>query len=110
MCSSAKHTKGTLIGKEDLANVKSPVSLVCIENDQLFPDEIREEGRKIFATKQIEHEIQVYPGVPHGEFSHSSINITLLSCNIQVLLSMVSTKMSRFKRRRRKPSTRCLHG
>lgn len=37
------------------------------ENDPLFPDEILEEGRKQFAASNIEHEIKVYEGVPHGK-------------------------------------------
>lgn len=37
-----------------------------IENDQLFPDDIREAGRKSLEERKVEHEIQVYPGMPHG--------------------------------------------
>ncbi|MCJ1389805.1 hypothetical protein MMC18_002662 [Xylographa bjoerkii] len=57
---------GTLVTKQDLEGVKSPVSMVCIENDQLFPDEIRETGRAYLEEKHIEHEIKIYSGVPHG--------------------------------------------
>ena len=39
------------------------------ENDQLFPDDIREAGKKHLEEKQIEHEIKVYPGVPHGTYT-----------------------------------------
>ena len=38
----------------------------AIENDQLFPDEIRESGKEYLEEKHIEHEIRVYSGVPHG--------------------------------------------
>ena len=57
---------GTLIGKEDIASVKSPVSMACVENDQLFPDEIRTAGQEFLENNKVEHEIKVYPGVPHG--------------------------------------------
>jgi dienelactone hydrolase len=39
----------------------------CPENDQLFPDDIREQGRQYLETNGIEHEVKVYSGVPHGE-------------------------------------------
>ncbi|EHY58236.1 hypothetical protein HRR83_004906 [Exophiala dermatitidis] len=56
----------TLVTREDLKAVRAPLTLVCVENDPLFPDEILEEGRKQFAASNIEHEIKVYEGVPHG--------------------------------------------
>ena len=37
------------------------------ENDQLFPEEILEAGRKYLEANNIEHEIRTYPGVPHGK-------------------------------------------
>ena len=40
--------------------------LIFAENDQLFPDEVREAGQKYLVDKQVEHEIKLYPGVPHG--------------------------------------------
>ncbi|MCJ1285689.1 hypothetical protein MMC26_005030 [Xylographa opegraphella] len=75
---------GTLVTKQDLEGVKSPVSMVCIgsfyimgslieqnltraiENDQLFPDDVRETGKAYLEENHIEHEIKVYSGVPHG--------------------------------------------
>lgn len=36
------------------------------ENDPLFPDEVRTSGQKYLEEQKLEHEIQVYPGVPHG--------------------------------------------
>ncbi|KAF2101605.1 dienelactone hydrolase family protein-like protein [Rhizodiscina lignyota] len=57
---------GTMITKEDIAAVKVPVCMVCVENDQLFPDETREEGKKLLEKTGIDHEVKVYPGVPHG--------------------------------------------
>lgn len=38
------------------------------ENDQLFPDDVRAEGQKYLVDKEIPHEIQVFPGVPHGQY------------------------------------------
>ena len=37
------------------------------ENDQVFPEEILEEGRKYLEANSIEHEIRTYAGVPHGK-------------------------------------------
>jgi hypothetical protein len=41
--------------------------MIFTENDQLFPEEILEEGRKYLEANNIEHEIRTYPGVPHGK-------------------------------------------
>ncbi|KAL9580992.1 MAG: hypothetical protein Q9212_004160 [Teloschistes hypoglaucus] len=60
---------GTMITKEDIEGLKAPVTMACTENDQLFPDDVRAEGQKYLVDKEIPHEIQVFPGVPHGQFS-----------------------------------------
>lgn len=69
-----------MISKGDFVGVKCPITFACVgelddpddgqvetlnvvENDPLFPDEIREEGIKFLNT---EHELKVYKGVPHG--------------------------------------------
>ncbi|KAI4193910.1 MAG: hypothetical protein LQ350_008086 [Teloschistes chrysophthalmus] len=57
---------GTMITKEDIEGLKAPVTMACTENDQLFPDDVRAEGQKYLVDKEIPHEIQVFPGVPHG--------------------------------------------
>ncbi|MCJ1241940.1 hypothetical protein MMC14_009947 [Varicellaria rhodocarpa] len=57
---------GTMVTKQDFQSVKAPITMVCVENDQLFPDSIREEGQQHLQNNQISHEIKVYPGVPHG--------------------------------------------
>lgn len=57
---------GTLIGKDDIENIKSPISMACVENDQLFPDDIRIAGQQALEKNMVEHEIKVYSGVPHG--------------------------------------------
>lgn len=58
---------GTLVGREDLKGVKAPVQLVCVEEDPLFPAEVLEEGIKGFEERKVEHEVEVYKGVPHGK-------------------------------------------
>lgn len=57
---------GTLITKEDLEGLKSPTTMACVENDQLFPEDVRIAGQKFLEENKVEHEIKVYPGVPHG--------------------------------------------
>ncbi|KAL9002603.1 MAG: hypothetical protein Q9188_004476 [Gyalolechia gomerana] len=57
---------GTMITKEDIEGIKVPVTMACTENDQLFPDDIRAEGQKYLVDNNRPHEIQVFPGVPHG--------------------------------------------
>ncbi|KAL8941617.1 MAG: hypothetical protein Q9211_001748 [Gyalolechia sp. 1 TL-2023] len=57
---------GTMITKEDIEGLKVPVTMACTENDQLFPDDIRAEGQKYLVDNNRPHEIQVFPGVPHG--------------------------------------------
>ena len=57
---------GTQISGEEIANVAIPLCIVAVEQDGLFPDEIREQGVKALETKKLEHEVKVYPGVPHG--------------------------------------------
>ncbi|GAP89553.2 putative dienelactone hydrolase [Rosellinia necatrix] len=56
----------TLVSSEDFGSLKSPVSLVCVENDPMFPDEVRIAGEEAMSKSNLEHEVQVYPGVPHG--------------------------------------------
>ncbi|KIW16123.1 hypothetical protein PV08_06174 [Exophiala spinifera] len=56
----------TLVTREDLKAVKAPLTMVCVENDPLFPAEILEDGKKDFATSNVEHEVKMYSAVPHG--------------------------------------------
>lgn len=51
---------------DDLAGVKAPVYLICVENDPLFPDEVRQAGMETLEKNQVEHKVKVYPEVPHG--------------------------------------------
>ncbi|KAI7788217.1 dienelactone hydrolase [Diaporthe eres] len=56
----------TLVARDDFEGLKAPVSLVCVENDPLFPDDVRTAGEDYMSKINVEHEVQVYPGVPHG--------------------------------------------
>lgn len=58
---------GTLVGREDMRGITAPVSLICVENDPLFPGEVLEDGEKWLKENGVEHEIDVYGDVPHGE-------------------------------------------
>jgi len=46
--------------------VKAPMFMACVEHDPVFPEEILEDGRKSLESKNVEHEIKLYQGVPHG--------------------------------------------
>ncbi|KAJ1326630.1 dienelactone hydrolase family protein [Microdochium nivale] len=56
----------TLVSPDDFNGIKSPISLVCVESDPMFPDEVRTVGEDTMNKTGVEHEVQVYPGVPHG--------------------------------------------
>ncbi|KAJ4157337.1 hypothetical protein NW754_008983 [Fusarium falciforme] len=51
---------------DDFKDISAPLSLVCVENDPLFTDEVRIAGEDTMSDANLEHEVQVYPGVPHG--------------------------------------------
>ncbi|CAK1364427.1 unnamed protein product [Cercospora beticola] len=57
---------GTQITAKDLENCKVPLSIVAVEDDTLFPDDVRDAGVKKLQEKSVEHEVKVFPGVPHG--------------------------------------------
>ena len=56
----------TLVTREDVKSIKAPVSIVAVENDPLFPEEILEIGKKNLASSEVPHEVTVYQNVPHG--------------------------------------------
>lgn len=66
MFKAAAIAHGTQISKEEVSAVSVPTCIVAVENDPLFPDEARDEGVKTLSEKKVEHEVQVYSGVPHG--------------------------------------------
>jgi dienelactone hydrolase len=57
---------GTQVSPDDIGLVKVPTSILCVEDDPLFPDEIRKAGEDLLEKSGVEHEVKVYPGVPHG--------------------------------------------
>jgi dienelactone hydrolase len=63
-CGAIAHA--TLVTREDLKNLKVPTSMVVVQNDPLFPEEVLDAGRKYLASGNVENEIEVYEGVPHG--------------------------------------------
>jgi dienelactone hydrolase len=60
---------GTQVTKSDVCAVQSPLLMICVENDQLFPAEILEQGRQHMEANAVAHDIKIYPGVPHGKSS-----------------------------------------
>lgn len=70
----------TLVAREDFEGIKVPVSMVCVENDPLFPDDVRTFGEDALSKANVEHEVQVYPGVPHGRFQSLSNPATIKTC------------------------------
>ncbi len=56
----------TLVTKEDFEGTKSPLAFICVENDQLFSDDVRDHGEKYLNENNIECEFKTYTGVPHG--------------------------------------------
>jgi dienelactone hydrolase len=57
---------GALVTKEDFEGLKTPILLICVENDQLFSQDILNEGEKYLKDHDIEHKVKLFPGVPHG--------------------------------------------
>jgi len=57
---------GTQIVPDDISKLKVPTILVCVENDPLFSDDVRTAGVEALEAAKIEHEVKVYPEVPHG--------------------------------------------
>ena len=58
----------TLVSPDDFQGLQAPISMVCVENDPMFPDAVRTAGEDYLSEHDVEHEVQVYPGVPHGMF------------------------------------------
>ena len=62
---------------DDIAAVKTPILLICVQNDPLFPDEVRQTGVETLEKNQVQHEVKVYPEVPHGINPSSTLCPTL---------------------------------
>lgn len=80
----------TLVSTDDFVGLKAPVSVVSVESDPLFPDEVRERGEDLMREGGVEHEVQVYPGVPHGfavvgEYEDSNIKTAQATAHEQML-------------------------
>jgi dienelactone hydrolase len=57
---------GTGVTPSDIANVKVPMSMICVQDDPMFPEEVWKAGEDALVKGEIEHEVKIYPGVPHG--------------------------------------------
>lgn len=71
----------TSVTQEDFLKTKSPLAFVCVENDQLFAEDIRDHGEKYLKENGVEAEFKTYSGVPHGfaivgEYEDASIKAT----------------------------------
>lgn len=58
---------GTLVTKEDFEGLKAPLTFACVEDDQLFPEDVRKAGEDYCAKHNVENEFRTYSGVPHGK-------------------------------------------
>lgn len=57
---------GTGVTPTDIASVKVPMSLICVQDDPMFPEEIWKAGEDALVKSGVEHEIKIHPSVPHG--------------------------------------------
>lgn len=56
----------TSVTRDDFLHTKSPLAFICVEEDQLFSEEIREYGENYLRENNVEAEFKTYPSVPHG--------------------------------------------
>jgi dienelactone hydrolase len=56
----------TMVSSSDFQYLMAPTSVVCVENDPMFPDEMRNALEDHLPKIGVQHQVQVYPGVPHG--------------------------------------------
>ncbi|CAK7198729.1 hypothetical protein SEUCBS139899_001393 [Sporothrix eucalyptigena] len=80
----------TLVSPDDFQGLQAPISMVCVENDPLFPDAVRTAGEDYLSEHNVEHEVQVYPGVPHGfavvgDYADESIKVAQATAFEQML-------------------------
>jgi dienelactone hydrolase len=59
---------GTLITRDDVRGVSGsvPLYVVAVQDDPLFPEEVLEVGRKVWAANEARCHVEVFDGVPHG--------------------------------------------
>ena len=77
----------TSVTREDFEGTKAPLAFICVENDQLFSEEIREYGENYLKENNVESEFKTYSGVPHGfavtgDYEDASIVVSLFSYQI----------------------------
>ncbi|TVY83779.1 Hydrolase tropI [Lachnellula suecica] len=80
----------TSVTREDFEGTKAPLAFVCVENDQLFAEDIREHGEKYLKENNVESEFKTYSGVPHGfavigDYEDASIKSTQTEAFTQML-------------------------
>lgn len=63
-CGAVAH--GAMVTREDMKGIKSAMSIVAVRDDPLFPEDVLESGRKWMGSSEVEHEVKVFEGVPHG--------------------------------------------
>lgn len=97
---------GTLVSKSDFKGVQVPVGMVCVEDDALFPDDVREHGVKALKERNVEVQDWVHPGVPHGK-SYRSRNISRILIRLQASQSLASTQTRRSKKPSNRHISRC---
>lgn len=57
----------TMVTKSDMEAVKAPVFIAAVEGDPHFPEEeVLTPARRALEEKNVEHEVEVFSGVPHG--------------------------------------------
>lgn len=56
----------TLVSREDFEGTKAPLAFILVDDDQLFPNDVREHGDKYLKENKVEYEFKTYSGVPHG--------------------------------------------
>lgn len=56
----------TLVTKEDFVGTKVPLTFLCVENDQLFAEDVKQHGEKYLQENGVKADFKTYQGVPHG--------------------------------------------
>jgi dienelactone hydrolase len=57
----------TMVTKEDLEAVRSPIYIAAVQDDPMFSqEELLTPGQRAMEKNGVEHEVQVFSGVPHG--------------------------------------------
>lgn len=57
---------GTLVSVEDVRFLRAPIQIIAVEDDPLFPEEVLDAARDSLKQSGTDHQVEVYPGVPHG--------------------------------------------